>query len=249
MGLLGRVTLEVRLGHQVCTQEFYVSSVLCHECIAGTDLLEKLGLNVQPRQRCATVEGSVKRIPFLGQEPNRPRFTPVAASLVSAVTIGPLTEMLLPVATPSTDPTHRPSGESAVCAAETPAEGARDPTDHPTLTGRIQEDVGCAFPGLNDEQLRRTQQRDPDLAAVEADLREKKDALPGPWSGLYARLCVQNGVVWELTEAGQPGCICVPAQVRPQLLRLVHDNPLRSHNRERRTREILRRQYLWPKLT
>ncbi|XP_075931098.1 uncharacterized protein LOC142931262 isoform X2 [Petromyzon marinus] len=57
MGLRGRVTLEVRLGHQVCTQEFYVSSVLCHECIAGTDLLEKLGLNVQPRQRCATVEG------------------------------------------------------------------------------------------------------------------------------------------------------------------------------------------------
>ncbi|CAN0240323.1 unnamed protein product [Lampetra planeri] len=111
MGLLGKVSLEVRLGNQVCTQEFYVSSVLCHECIAGTDLLEKLGLNVQPRQRCATVEGSGERIPFLGQEPNRPRFTPVAATLVSAVTIGPLAEMLVPVATLSTDPTHRPSGE------------------------------------------------------------------------------------------------------------------------------------------
>nr|XP_032821976.1 uncharacterized protein LOC116948879 [Petromyzon marinus]XP_032821977.1 uncharacterized protein LOC116948879 [Petromyzon marinus] len=111
MGLLGRVSLEVRLGHQACTQEFYVSSVLCHECIAGTDLLEKLGLNVQPRQRCATVESSGERIPFLGQEPNRPRFTPVAATLVSAVTISPLAEMLVPVATPSTDPAHRPSGE------------------------------------------------------------------------------------------------------------------------------------------
>ncbi|XP_075929503.1 uncharacterized protein LOC142930564 [Petromyzon marinus] len=114
MGLLGRISLEVRLGHQVCTQEFYISSVLCHEYIAGTDLLEKLGLNVQPRQRCATVEGSGERIPFLGQEPNHPRFTPVAATLVSAVTIGPLAEMLVPVATPSTDPTNRPSGECSV---------------------------------------------------------------------------------------------------------------------------------------
>ncbi|XP_075929135.1 uncharacterized protein LOC142930509 [Petromyzon marinus] len=111
MGLLGRISLEVRLGNQVCTQEFYVSSVLCHECITGTDLLEKLGLNVQPCQRCATVEGSGERIPFLGSEPNRPHFTPVAARLVSAVTIGPLAEMLVPVATPFADPTHRPSGE------------------------------------------------------------------------------------------------------------------------------------------
>ncbi|XP_078470764.1 uncharacterized protein LOC144732970 [Lampetra planeri] len=123
MGLLGKVSLEVRLGNQVCTQEFYVSSVLCHECIAGTDLLEKLGLNVQPRQRCATVEGSGERIPFLGQEPNRPRFTPVAATLVSAVTIGPLAEMLVPVATLSTDPTHRPSGEVML-------------TPHPELASR-----------------------------------------------------------------------------------------------------------------
>ncbi|XP_075908549.1 uncharacterized protein LOC116954648 [Petromyzon marinus] len=77
----------------------------------GTDLLEKLGLNVQSRQRCTTAEGSGERMPFLGPEPNRPRFTPVAATLVSAVTIEPLAEMLVPVATPSTDPTHRPSGE------------------------------------------------------------------------------------------------------------------------------------------
>ncbi|XP_078472915.1 LOW QUALITY PROTEIN: uncharacterized protein LOC144734543 [Lampetra planeri] len=117
-----------------------------------------------------------------------------------------------------------------------------------TREGRIQEDVGCAFPGLDDEQLRQTQQRDPDLAAVEAALRERKDALPGPWSGLYARLCVENGVVRELADAGQPGCICVPAHVRPQLLRLVHDHPLGGHDGERRTRETLRRQYLWPKL-
>ncbi|XP_075909035.1 uncharacterized protein LOC142905762 [Petromyzon marinus] len=111
MGLLGRVTLEVCLGYQVCTQEFYVSSVLCHECIAGTDLLEKLGLNVQTRQRCATVEGSGERILLLGQEPGRPRFEPMAAILASAVTVGPLVEMLLPIATPRTDPSHRPSGE------------------------------------------------------------------------------------------------------------------------------------------
>ncbi|XP_075929295.1 uncharacterized protein LOC142930538 [Petromyzon marinus] len=154
------------------------------------------------------------------------------------------------------------AGESAVCATETPAGGTRDPEDHPASTeptprgptgrstppDRVQEDVGCAFPGLDDEQLRRTQLLDPDLAAVEAALREKKDALPGPWSGLYARLCVQNGVVRELTEAGQPGCICVPAQVRPQLLRLVHDHPLGGHDGKRRTRETLRHQYLWPKL-
>ncbi|XP_061419148.1 uncharacterized protein LOC133349599 [Lethenteron reissneri] len=120
MGLLGKVSFEVRLGNQVCTQEFYVSSVLCHECIAGTDLLEKLGLNVQPRQRCATVEGSGERIPFLGQEPNRPRFTPVAAMLVSAVTIRPLAEMLVPVATLSTDPTNRPSGEVEITEEDRP---------------------------------------------------------------------------------------------------------------------------------
>ncbi|CAM9493899.1 unnamed protein product [Lampetra planeri] len=66
MGLLGRATLEVRIGSQVCSQEFYVSSALCHECIAGTDLLERLGLNVQPRQRCATMESNGERIPFLG---------------------------------------------------------------------------------------------------------------------------------------------------------------------------------------
>ncbi|CAN0420702.1 unnamed protein product [Lampetra fluviatilis] len=88
MGLLGSVTLKGRLGHQVCNQELYVSSVLCHECIAGTDLLEKLGLSVQPRRRCATVEGSGERIPFLGQEPGCPRFEPVAAILASAVTVG-----------------------------------------------------------------------------------------------------------------------------------------------------------------
>nr|XP_032813814.1 LOW QUALITY PROTEIN: uncharacterized protein LOC116944364 [Petromyzon marinus] len=136
------------------------------------------------------------------------------------------------------------AGESAVCATETPARGTRNPEDHPAgteptprgLTGRstppdqIQEDVGCAFPGLDDEQLRRTQLWDPDMAAVEAALREKKDTLPGPWSGLYAQLCVQNGVVRELTEAGQPECICVPAQVRPQLLKLVHDHPLGGHD-------------------
>ncbi|CAN0431429.1 unnamed protein product [Lampetra fluviatilis] len=266
MGLLGRATLEVRIGSQACTQEFYVSSALCHECIAGTDLLERLGLNVQPRQRCATMESNGEWIPFLGREPTRPRFAPVAAILATAVTIGPLTEMLVPVATSPTDPALRPSGEvmltphlelakrrpvvraetregdacpcftggrcrqaaepkeraetklpppreTVVCAAGTPAEGAQGQTDHPTPTGRIQEDVGCAFPGLDDEQLRQTQQRDPDLAAVEAALREKKDALPGPWSGLYARLCVENGVVRELADAGQPECICVPAHV------------------------------------
>ncbi|XP_078458755.1 uncharacterized protein LOC144723702 [Lampetra planeri] len=111
MGLLGRATLEVRIGSQVCTQEFYVSSALCHECIAGTDLLEQLGLNVQPRQRCATMESNGERIPFLGREPTRPRFAPVAAILATAVTIGPLTEMLVPVATSPTDPALRPSGE------------------------------------------------------------------------------------------------------------------------------------------
>ncbi|XP_078735587.1 retroviral-like aspartic protease 1 [Lampetra fluviatilis] len=97
MGLLGRATLEVRIGSQVCTQEFYVSSALCHECIAGTDLLERLGLNVQPRQRCATMESNGERIPFLGREPTRLRFAPVAAILATAVTIGPLTEMLVPL--------------------------------------------------------------------------------------------------------------------------------------------------------
>ncbi|XP_061427715.1 uncharacterized protein LOC133354681 [Lethenteron reissneri] len=111
MGLLGRATLEVRIGSQVCTQEFYVSSALCHECIAGTDLLEWLGLNVQPRQRCATMESNGERIPFLGREPTRRRFAPVAAILATAVTIGPLTEMLVPVATSPTDPALRPSGE------------------------------------------------------------------------------------------------------------------------------------------
>ncbi|XP_078454017.1 uncharacterized protein LOC144720821 [Lampetra planeri] len=160
----------------------------------------------------------------------------------------------------ATDPP--PARESAVCATETLTGGtedpvdrpastgptARDPADHPAPIGRIQEDVGCTFPSLNDEQLRQTQQRDPDLAAVEAALQEEKSTLPGPWSSLYARLCVQNGVVRELTEAGQPGCICVPAQVRPQLLRLVHDHPLGGHDGERCTRETLRRQYLWPKL-
>nr|XP_032830147.1 uncharacterized protein LOC116953932 [Petromyzon marinus] len=91
-----------------------------------------------------------------------------------------------------------PMRESAVCATDTPAGGARGPGDHPavmeptpqgptgrsTLPNRIQEDVGCAFPGLDDEQLRQTQQRDPDLAAVEAALWEKKVVLPGPWSDL-----------------------------------------------------------------
>ncbi|CAM9876313.1 unnamed protein product [Lampetra planeri] len=84
---------------------------------------------------------------------------------------------------------------------ETPTEGAgdpvdrpvitepttRDPMDHPTPIGRIQEDVGCAFPGLDDEQLRRTQQRDLDLAAVEAALWEKKSTLPEPRSSSYVR--------------------------------------------------------------
>nr|XP_032812116.1 uncharacterized protein LOC116943383 [Petromyzon marinus] len=77
-----------------------------------------------------------------------------------------------------------PTREGAVCAAETPAEGVVGPTDHPTLNGLIQGDVSCPFPGLDDEQLRQTQQRDPDLAAVAAALREKKSALPGPWSDL-----------------------------------------------------------------
>ncbi|XP_075923235.1 uncharacterized protein LOC142924589 isoform X2 [Petromyzon marinus] len=91
-----------------------------------------------------------------------------------------------------------PMRESTVCATETPAGGARDMGDHPAVTeptprgptgrstppDRIQEDVGCAFPGLDDEQLRQTQQRDPDLAVVAAALREKKSALPGPWSDL-----------------------------------------------------------------
>ncbi|XP_078475286.1 uncharacterized protein LOC144736595 [Lampetra planeri] len=123
MGLLGRATLEVRIGSQMCTQEFYVSSVLCHECIAGTDLLEKLGLNVQPRQRCATMESSGERIPFLGRKPTRPRFAPVTAILATAVTIGPLTEMLVPVATSPTDPALRPSGEEML-------------TPHPELAKR-----------------------------------------------------------------------------------------------------------------
>ncbi|XP_078734600.1 uncharacterized protein LOC144948820 [Lampetra fluviatilis] len=88
----------------------------------------------------------------------------------------------------ATDPP--PARESAVCTTETLTGGTEDPVDRPAsagpaardLIGRIQEDVGCAFAGLNDEQLRQTQQRDPDLAAVEAALREEKSTLPGPWS-------------------------------------------------------------------
>ncbi|CAN0309137.1 unnamed protein product [Lampetra fluviatilis] len=58
-----------------------------------------------------------------------------------------------------------PSGPSGGHGAHTPG------------PGRIQEDVGCAFPGLDDEQLRQAQQRDPDLAAVEAALWEEKVTL------------------------------------------------------------------------
>ncbi|XP_078729191.1 uncharacterized protein LOC144944707 [Lampetra fluviatilis] len=93
-----------------------------------------------------------------------------------------------PRAAAATDPP--PARESAVCATEALTGGTEDPVDRTASAGpaardpigRIQEDVGCAFPGLNDEQLRQTQQRDPDLAAVEAALREEKSALPGPWS-------------------------------------------------------------------
>ncbi|CAN0338138.1 unnamed protein product [Lampetra fluviatilis] len=40
--------------------------------------------------------------------------------------------------------------------------------------GWIQEDVGCVFPGLDKEQLRQAQWRDPDVAVVEAALQEEK---------------------------------------------------------------------------
>ncbi|CAM9907712.1 unnamed protein product [Lampetra fluviatilis] len=137
--------------------------------------------------------GSRERIPFLGQEPGGPHFEPVAAILASAVTIGPLAEMLLLVAMPPMDPFHRPS--------EVPAEEARGPVGRPVGTepaprsptgrsapsGQIQEDIGCAFPGLDNEQLRQAQQWDPDLAAVEATLREEKVTIQGPWSGAPSR--------------------------------------------------------------
>ncbi|CAM9734769.1 unnamed protein product [Lampetra fluviatilis] len=58
----------------------------------------------------------------------------------------------------------------------------RSPMGRSALPGQIQEHVGCAFPGLDNEQLRQAQQRDPDLAAVEAALREEKVAIQGPWS-------------------------------------------------------------------
>ncbi|CAN0075158.1 unnamed protein product [Lampetra fluviatilis] len=50
----------------------------------------------------------------------------------------------------------------------------RGPSGRSASPGRIQKDVGCAFLGLDDEQLRQAQQRDPDLVAVEAALREEK---------------------------------------------------------------------------
>nr|XP_032836464.1 protein NYNRIN-like [Petromyzon marinus] len=126
-----------------------------------------------------------------------------------------------------------PLGEGFVCATEVPAEGARDP-DGPLRP----RPVGSKRTSAVRCRAWTTSSRD----GPPAGLREEKVALQGPWSGLYARLRVENRV---LTEAGQPGCICVPAQVRP---RLVHDHPLGGHDGERRTRETLRRQYLWPKL-
>nr|XP_032836463.1 uncharacterized protein LOC116958080 [Petromyzon marinus] len=126
-----------------------------------------------------------------------------------------------------------PLGEGFVCATEVPAEGARDP-DGPLRP----RPVGSKRTSAVRCRAWTTSSRD----GPPAGLREEKVALQGPWSGLYARMRVENRV---LTEAGQPGCICVPAQVRP---RLVHDHPLGGHDGERRTRETLRRQYLWPKL-
>ncbi|CAM9681632.1 unnamed protein product [Lampetra planeri] len=41
---------------------------------------------------------------------------------------------------------------------------------------RIQEDVGCLFPDLDNEQLRQAQQQDPDLVAVETALQDEKIA-------------------------------------------------------------------------
>ncbi|CAM9782676.1 unnamed protein product [Lampetra fluviatilis] len=105
---------------------------------------------------------------------------------------------------PSQESQWRNLAQRVIAAdAETPTEGAGDPVDrpvitepttrdHPTPIGRIQEDVGCAFPGLDDEQLRRTQQRDLDLAAVEAALWEKKSTLPEPRSGSYVRVPVEE---------------------------------------------------------
>ncbi|CAN0416214.1 unnamed protein product [Lampetra fluviatilis] len=106
--------------------------------------------------RAFKTAGSGELFSFLGQEPGRPRVEPVAAILSFTVTVGPLAEMLVLVATPSTDD------------GEVPAEKARDPVDCPAGTGPtprgptgrltppgwIQEDVGCAFLGLDDEQLR-----------------------------------------------------------------------------------------------
>ncbi|CAN0417380.1 unnamed protein product [Lampetra fluviatilis] len=63
-----------------------------------------------------------ERIPFPGQVLDRPCFTPMAATLVSAITIGPLAEMLVPVATPYTDP-------------RTPTIGGGNPNSSPRVGG------------------------------------------------------------------------------------------------------------------
>ncbi|CAN0094107.1 unnamed protein product [Lampetra fluviatilis] len=57
---------------------------------------------------------------------------------------------------------------------------SRGPTGCSAPPDHIQEDVGCASPGLDNEQLRQALQRDPDLVALEAALREAKVALEGP---------------------------------------------------------------------
>ncbi|CAM9596261.1 unnamed protein product [Lampetra fluviatilis] len=74
--------------------------------------------------------------------------------------------------------------------AEVPAEGAGGPGCRPAgpepaprvprgcsaPPDRIQEDVGCLFPDLDNEQLRQAQQQDPDLVAVETALQDEKIA-------------------------------------------------------------------------
>ncbi|GCB83951.1 hypothetical protein scyTo_0024658, partial [Scyliorhinus torazame] len=145
----------------------------------------------------------------------------------------------------------RPNLVHAELAAVAPVRGTEEalPIDQlPPEGDAIQEEVGCAFPGLTLAQLQDTQSRDPELTIVRDALEQGHTSIGGAWRGLYSRLELIDGVVRERTTDGKPGPIAVPITVRPLLIHTVHNQPCGGHDGVRRTCDTLRRQYVWPGL-